>query len=60
MAKCENCGKTPMFGNRRSHSLRATRREFKPNIQRISVFENGQRVRKTLCAKCIKTLSKLA
>lgn len=60
MAKCENCGKGPMFGNRRSHSLRATRRQFKANVQRIHVFENGQRVRKYLCAKCIKTLSKLA
>lgn len=60
MAKCENCGKTPMFGNRRSHSLRATRRQFKPNIQRIRVFEEGQWVRKHLCTKCIKTLGKLA
>ncbi len=59
MAKCETCGKIPMFGNRRSHSLRASRREFKPNIQRISVYENGQRVSKNLCAKCIKALSKL-
>jgi large subunit ribosomal protein L28 len=59
MAKCEKCGKIPMFGNRRSHSLRASRREFKPNIQRVSVFENGQRLRKHLCAKCIKSLSKL-
>jgi large subunit ribosomal protein L28 len=60
MAKCENCGKSPMFGNRRSHSLRATRREFKPNIQRIHVYENGQRVRKYLCTKCIKALAKVA
>ncbi|MBZ0289377.1 MAG: 50S ribosomal protein L28 [Anaerolineae bacterium] len=60
MAKCDNCGKAPMFGNARSHSLRATRRQFKPNIQRVHVMENGQRVRKYLCAKCIKAASKLA
>jgi large subunit ribosomal protein L28 len=47
-----------MFGNRRSHSLRATRHKFKPNLQRIRVFENGVYVRKTLCTKCIKTLAK--
>ena len=59
MAKCENCGKGPMFGNRRSHSLRATRHKFKPNLQHVKVEEKGKFVRKTLCAKCIKTLSKV-
>jgi large subunit ribosomal protein L28 len=59
MAKCDICGKKPMFGNRRSHSMRATRRQFKPNIQRIHVVEkDGTRVRKSLCAKCIKTMAK--
>ena len=58
MAKCENCGKGPMFGNMRSHSMRATRRKFKPNLQKVQVFEGGKSVRKTLCTKCIKTLAK--
>lgn len=58
MAKCDNCGKGPMFGNRRSHSLRATRHKFKPNIQRVKVMEDGALVRKSLCAKCIKALAK--
>ena len=58
MAKCENCGKGPMFGNRRSHSLRATRHKFKPNLQRVRVLEGGSFVRKTLCTKCIKALGK--
>ena len=59
MAKCENCGKKPMFGNARSFSMRATRRQFKPNIQRVRVMENGVYVHKYLCAKCIKTLAKV-
>ncbi len=59
MARCEMCGKGPMFGNRRSHSMRATRRKFKPNLQRVRVEENGVYVRKVLCTKCIKTLAKL-
>ncbi len=58
MAKCEKCGKTPQFGHSRSHSMTATKRKFKPNLQRIRVFENGRYVRKVLCAKCIKTLAK--
>ncbi len=60
MAKCESCGKKPMFGNSRSFSMRATRREFKPNIQRVRVQQqDGTYVRKYLCAKCIKTLAKV-
>lgn len=58
MAKCDNCGKGPMFGNNRSFSMRATRRQFKANIQRVRVQENGVYVRKYMCAKCIKSLSK--
>jgi large subunit ribosomal protein L28 len=48
-----------MFGNRRSHSMRATRHKFKPNLQRVKVMENGAMVRKTLCAKCVKALAKI-
>ncbi len=59
MARCENCGKGPMFGNRRSHSMRATRHKFKPNLQTVRVQENGGLVRKTLCTKCIKTMAKI-
>ena len=59
MAVCEMCGKKPMFGNNRSFSMRATRRKFKPNIQRVHVMENGKSVRKYLCTKCIKTLAKV-
>lgn len=58
MAVCEMCGKKPMFGNTRSFSLRASRRKFNPNIQRVNVIENGQPIRKYLCTKCIKTLAK--
>ncbi len=58
MAKCEYCGRGPLFGNNRSHSRRATRRRFNVNIQSVKVLENGRYVRRRLCAKCIKTLNK--
>ncbi|HNX46140.1 MAG: 50S ribosomal protein L28 [Anaerolineaceae bacterium] len=58
MAKCDHCGKSTTFGHNRSHSLVATRREFRPNLQRVTVMENGKPVRKVLCARCIKTLTK--
>jgi len=58
MAKCENCGKTTTFGHNRSFSMRATNRKFKPNLQKVSVYENGKKIRKVLCAKCIKSIAK--
>jgi len=58
MAKCEACGKGTTFGHNRSFSQRATNRAFKPNLQKVSVFENGKKVRKVLCAKCIRTMVK--
>lgn len=58
MAKCDYCGKTPMFGNSRSHSMKATKRQFKPNIQRVKVMEHGRLVTRNVCARCLKTLTK--
>ena len=58
MAKCQHCGKKTTFGHNRSFSMRATNRAFRPNLQRVSVFEKGRMVRKVLCARCIKTLAK--
>ncbi|MCB2202416.1 50S ribosomal protein L28 [bacterium] len=58
MAVCEKCGKKTTFGHNRSHSMRATNRKFKPNLQKVSVYENGRMVRKTLCTRCIRTLVK--
>jgi len=48
-----------MFGNRVSHSKRRTRHQFKVNVQTIHVIENNQKIRKHLCAKCIKALNKI-
>jgi large subunit ribosomal protein L28 len=60
MAKCAHCGKATTFGHSRSFSQRATNRKFKPNLQKVSVLEKGSLVKKTLCAKCIRTLAKSA
>jgi large subunit ribosomal protein L28 len=58
MAKCTNCGKHTTFGKNRPWSKKATRRTFSPNLQTISVYENGRKVRKVLCTKCIRALVK--
>jgi large subunit ribosomal protein L28 len=59
MAKCANCGKTTTFGRNVSFSKRHTPRTYLPNLQKTTVLENGRRVQKTLCAKCIKAMSKI-
>ena len=56
LAKCEICGKTKAFGNTVSHSHRATKRTFRPNLQRTLVYEGGQRRRLVVCAKCLKRM----
>ncbi len=60
MAKCEVCGKGPQFGHNVSHSMRHTKRRWKPNIQRLSLVEGGVTKHLMLCAKCIKTRQKAA
>jgi large subunit ribosomal protein L28 len=60
MAKCAHCGKTTTFGHNRSFSLRATNRKFLPNLQKVTVYENGNKTKKKLCTKCIRTLVKTA
>ncbi len=47
----------PLFGNRRSHSLRATRHAQKPNLQKVTL-DNGMSVR--LTARELRTLNKVS
>ena len=58
MAKCDICGKSPQFGHNVSHSKRATKRQFRPNIQRVRVEIDGQVRRMHLCTRCLRTLNK--
>jgi large subunit ribosomal protein L28 len=59
MAKCEVCGKGPMSGQNVSFSQRKTKRQFRPNIQRTTVYEDGRRVRRYVCARCLRTMAKI-
>ncbi len=59
MTQCAHCGKTAQVGNNVSHSKHRTKRLFRANIQRVRVTEGSKTVRKYLCAKCIKTLTKV-
>lgn len=54
-------GVKPQFGNNRSHSLRATRRTWQPNIQnkRIYVPELKRSVRVQVTAGELRTIDKI-
>ena len=51
---CEVSGKGPLTGNRRSHSLRATRRKWNVNLQQVPI--NGEK--KRVSARTLRTLKK--
>ncbi|MBS3740395.1 50S ribosomal protein L28 [Candidatus Bipolaricaulota bacterium] len=53
--KCEICGKGTSFGNNVSNSNQRSRRTRKPNLQRVKVWEDGKKVKKTVCTDCIKS-----
>lgn len=58
MAKCEVCGKVPMSGYNVSHSMRHTKRKWKPNVQKVSIFKDGKLEKIKLCSRCLRNLSK--
>ena len=58
MAKCDICGKGPQFGHNVSFSMKHTKRQFRPNIQKATLFVDGRKVRKQVCTRCLKTYSK--
>ena len=56
--KCDITGKGKQFGNNVSHSMRHTKRDWKPNLQPKTLVINGQKVRLKLAASTIRTLKK--
>jgi len=67
-AKCEICGKTPVFGSSIVRRGKAkylggvgrkitgiTRRQFRPNLQRLRVeLPDGTRKRLRICTQCLR------
>lgn len=58
--KCVKTGKKTSSGQKRSHSLRATKRVFKPNLQKKRVFDPNTGEYKTIkvAASYLRTLAK--
>ena len=53
---CAVSGKRPLSGNNRSHSLRATRRKWNPNLQQVHMIVDGKPQVVKISARALKTL----
>lgn len=55
---CELSGRGPLSGNKRSHSLRATRRKWNVNLQKKTIVVNGKKVRVKVSTRALRSLNK--
>ena len=51
---CEVCGKAPVAGRSIRHSHRVTNRMFRPNVQKVTINDNGRVRKANVCTKCLK------
>ena len=58
MAKCHFTGKHTQFGNSRSHALNASKRTWKPNLQRRHMIIDGRMQTVMVSAKHLRTMAK--
>ncbi len=53
---CAITGKGPLSGNKRSHSMRATRRKWNVNLQTVKVMVDGKPQKLRISARALKSL----
>lgn len=58
MAKCYFTGKHKAFGQSRSHALNASKRSWKPNLQRRHMLIDGRMQTVMVSAKYLRTMIK--
>lgn len=55
MAKCEICGKTVQTGMSVSHSHIRTKKQWKPNLQKVRAIVDGSPKRVVACTRCLRS-----
>ena len=55
MAKCTVCGKGASTGHKVSHSNIKTKRQWKPNIQKVRAVVRGATKKIDICARCLRS-----
>ena len=58
MQRCQLSGKGKQFGHNVSYSRRRTPKAWKPNLQKKTLFVNGQKIRLKISAHALRTLKK--
>lgn len=53
--RCDICGKAPASGSNVSHSMRNTKRRYRPNIQSAKLLIGGEQKRVKVCTRCLRT-----
>jgi large subunit ribosomal protein L28 len=53
--RCIVCGKRSTSGNTISHSNKASKRLFRPNLQILNIILDGKKIREYICTSCIKS-----
>lgn len=51
--RCDICGKGKLWGNNVSHANNATRRTWKPNLQRVRARIDGRVANVLVCTGCL-------
>ena len=55
MAKCTVCGKGTSTGHKVSHSNIKTKRQWKPNIQKVKAVVRGTAKKIDICTRCLRS-----
>jgi len=55
---CELSGRGTLSGNKRSHSMRASRRKWNVNLQKATILVNGKPKKVKVSARELRTLRK--
>lgn len=58
MQKCELTGKGKQYGNNVSFSLRRTKKVWKPNLQKKTLYVDGRKVTLKISASALRILKK--
>ncbi|NIM58278.1 MAG: 50S ribosomal protein L28 [Candidatus Aminicenantes bacterium] len=52
---CEICGKGPFFGHSVSHSHKASKKKWKPNLQHVKAKTDSGVRRIWVCTRCLRS-----
>lgn len=58
-ARCDICGKGPMFGHKISHAHNLNKRKWRPNLHKVTAVINGRKARVKVCTKCLRRIQKV-